>query len=95
MQHLPSLGGVGNAAAEHVLARFGQAGTVGHADQGVDDGVVDPLLAEVGDEAGCFKAQLGRAARVFEQGTQGRLFKAPSLALQDAPCGPAGPGVGG
>ena len=42
-----------------------------------------------------FEAQLGRAARVFEQGSQGRLFKASSLALQDAPRGPASPGVGG
>ena len=95
MQHLPSFGGVGNAAAEHVLACFGQAGAVGHADQGVDDGIVDALLAEVGDEAGGLKAQLRGAARVFEQGTQGRLFKASSLALQDAPRGPASPGVGG
>ena len=95
VQHLPSLGGVGNAAAEHVLARFGQAGAVGHADQGVDDGVVDALLAEVGDEAGGFEAKLGRAARVFEQGSQGRLFKASSLALQDAPGSPASPGIGG
>ena len=95
VQDLPSFGGVGNAAAEHVLACFGQAGAVGHADQGVNDGVVDALLAEVGDEAGGFEAELRGAARVFEQGTQGRLFKASSLALQDAPRGPASPGVGG
>ena len=95
VQHLAAFGGVGDAAAQHELSRLGQAGTVGHADQGVDDGAVDALFAEVGDQTGGLEPQLGRPVGVVEQAAQRGAFDPASLALQDAPGRPPCAGGGG